>query len=130
MNTLNLFHIIFREVVHTTEWIADSLNSPQGCTSGTNASDSQQELLSTCTKRRHRGSSTMWSIFGEKSRLHSSTGLGCDRLDYDEFAIPGLVFPHHDFLPRRWSQSIDVGNSCFYSPSMLFRIRAGDFHLD
>src|SRR5260370_22297493 len=57
MNTLNLFHIIFREVVHTTEWIPDSLNSPQGCTGGTNASDSQQALLSTCTKRRYPESS-------------------------------------------------------------------------
>src|SRR6266699_3069659 len=83
MNTLNLFHIIFREVVHTTEWIADSLNSPQGCTSGTNASDSQQALLSTCTKRRHRGSSTMWSILGEKCDYAQLPAVKtCKRLFY------------------------------------------------
>jgi hypothetical protein len=30
MNTLNLSDSIFREVVHSTEWIADALNTAQG----------------------------------------------------------------------------------------------------
>jgi hypothetical protein len=64
MNTLNLSDSILREVVHSTEWIADALNAAQG--RSPTPADSQPALISRRTKPRFcasRRQALPWDYF-------------------------------------------------------------------